>query len=311
MARVKLTCWATYFLAIYAGIATISKEAQACSVGGLLFGQDNKVELKRTPVSDPPRSFDGKSTSLYKNYSGIDPYLVWKILRKSQGSKGEYETTVDFEKRKLLSPPYSIAHGYNTSHPLPFVAEVEEYSFRTRLNYNADKQLLTYAVFPERDGTFKVSVQRKIEQDSYLGENAFGVTRRVRRAVGCEVLISFPPPGNPTGGLFLANESNTAPLEAAEITAFDNLHSYIGVTLPATPAEARKYKSRKLSVVFTLRLKPPYISEWETPTFKEATLDDPVTIAISNMTIRGTLQGMYLFDQSTGRILASKIFGNE
>ena len=256
----------------------------ACPADTGLFGGDSKIKLTRSKKDLlPPRVFDSNIAKFPVGYTGLDPYLVWEVLNKSQREKSEYESTVQYNERRLLDTPYALKYGYNTSHLIPIVMDYEPYDNYPvmRSDYDADKRILNITVGKDErySESFDITVQTNTQSRSYIGTNAFGVQKEITDYTGCHaVLVS------PQGKL-------------------------IAISIPSTPQEAKKLRASKLSFVVVFKPIPPYVLPVKWISTK-ATLDKPTSLLISEHRLYGKIEGLYVFDKKSGRIIG-KAFADQ
>lgn len=246
----------------------------------------------------PPRLFNAATKTLPANYSGIDPYLAWQIITKSQKEKGEYETSRQAEERKDLQVPYKISYGYNTSHALPFVKSYRDLDalFGSELRYNADDQALEYTL-ETRKPRYRVVINEKSKTEKYVGANAFGVKTVVTKTTGCESAIEFGRP-----------DANSSLYERAYSHQNKFLTSRIKVEIPSSPAQAKHIKKQDLSIIFLLRPSAELPRVGTDYYSREPTIDEPRDVLITTRIIYGNLEGILIFNKKTGQILGSKFF---
>jgi len=247
-------------------------------LGIIWSGSDSKIIKLTRSKKDllPPRVFDSKIAKFPVGYSGLDPYLVWEVLNKSQQEKSEYESTAQYNDRRLLDTPYALKYGYNTSHRIPVVMDVEPYDNYPviRSDYDADKRVLNITVGKDErySESFDITVRENTKSRVYVGTTAFGVQKEITDYTGCHaVLVS--PQGRP-----------------------------VVISIPSAPEEAKKLKSSKLSFVVVFKPIPPYVLpvKWIS---SKATLDVPTSLHISEYRLYGKIEGIYVFDKKNGRIL--------
>ena len=250
-----------------------------------MFGGDPEIQLRRSKKNLlPPRVFDNSIAKFPVGYSGLDPYLIWKVLNKSQDAKSEYETTVQYNERRLLDTPYALKYGFDTSHPIPVVMDVDDYlNFGVvRSEYDADKRILNISIGSNSPYSkdFDVTVQDNTQSSSYVGANAFGVQKEITRYSGCNVVL-VSPQGKP-----------------------------IVIAIPSTPEEAKKLKSSKLSFVLVFKPIPPYVLPNDY-NVRKATLDRPTSSYYTKYRLYGRIVGLYVFDKKNGRILGKAFSGQD
>lgn len=274
-------------------------KARACDIFGIAKGLDSKVKLTRaSPNLTAPRTFNSSTKVLPKNYSGIDPYLTWTLLSKSQAEKGEFETTQEAEKRSNLETPYAIKHGFSTAHSLPFVKPISDADLLlgSALAYNADNQVLEFKLESRYSGDFRIVVNQNTQSDQYIGSNAFGVKAKVDRTYGCESAIEFKLPNA---------------LQRLNTSSFSYGSSSLGrseivIPIPATPEQAKSIKTQKLAVVYLLKPLAPYVKS--DSIYNKPTISEPQQYLISTNIVFGRLNGILIFNRATGQVLASKFF---
>jgi len=267
-----------YVFTIFAFNAGQSFAACPADLGIIWSGSDSKIiKLTRSKKNLlPPRVFDSKIAKFPVGYSGLDPYLVWEVLNKSQREKSEYESTAQYNDRRQLDTPYALKYGFNTSHSIPIYLGEEPYSNYPviRSEYDADKRILNITVGKDErySENFDITVQQNTQSRSFIGTNAFGVQKEITEYTGCHaVLVS--PQGKP-----------------------------IVISIPSTPEAAKKLSLSKLSFVVIFRLIPPYVLPVKLINSK-ATLDKPTSLLISEYRLYGRIEGLYVFDKKSGRIL--------
>lgn len=290
------------------GAIVIGNRSYGCSVYGSDDGRDRKAELIRSSSSiRVPRQFSEETLLIPPNYTGLDPYLAWKILRRSQAPKGEYETTEQYEKRKNLLVPYVIKYGYNTAHPLPFVTDITENSVYTELEYDADNRVLNFILRNQwASGQFEITVQSRFVKESYIGSNAFGVTRKVTALIACGTRIHFPFPRRDNEGK-TPTLNPTAPYFSQKIYDITSTDTALVVGIPATPQQAQQIKGKRLSILYVFTPTAPYVQE-DRVNYREATVADPTSTLITTHIITGSLKGVLIVERFSGRVLGSRFF---
>ena len=314
----------------------IAPKSMACDIYSMLNGSDNEVKLVRASINSPtPRSFTERTNPFPQNYSGIDPYLAWKVLRKSQLPKQEFETTPQYESRKNLQSPYAIKYGYTTKHTLPFVTEFTEFSTNMEIKYDADSNILKLRLEPEAWGAghYEIVVQSNMVRGSYTGSNAFGVTRNVTRILGCEVAIRFPQPlqeSRPLGDQRISKSDDALPMWQRISKSEDSLPMWqrisksddsppiwpspdpnrsrgITVEIPSSPDQARLIKSEKLTLVFLFRPVEPFVLD-DRIIYQAATINDPTSISVTRHIITGELKGLFVLNSKNKKVIGSTVF---
>jgi hypothetical protein len=267
-----------YVFTIFAFNAGQSFAACPADLGIIWPGSDSKIIKLTRSKKDllPPRVFDSNIAKFPVGYSGLDPYLVWEVLNKSQREKSEYESTAQYNDRRQLDTPYALKYGYNTSHQIPIVMDVDLYmNFRVvSLEYDADKRILNITVgkVEPYSKNFEITVQENTQSRVYVGTTAFGVQKEITDYTGCHAVIVSPQ------------------------------RKPVVISIPSTPEEAKKLKSSKLSLVVVFKPIPPYVMPVDWISTK-ATLDKPSSLLISKYRLYGNIEGLYIFDKKSGRIL--------
>ena len=119
------------------------------------------------------------------------------------------------------------------------------------------------------------STKHMIPKGSYIGTNAFGVAKRVRREAVVEQDI-------------VAEEPQWLLWETPFL-------------LPMSPNDAASHKAG-LCTLLIGSITSPFLSLWEDS--EAATLDDPVEVTFEDRNIHFTLEELWYFDQHTGEVLA-------
>jgi hypothetical protein len=136
------------------------------------------------------KPFDASLHRLPPNFAGHDIKLIYAGLarRKERAEKGEFETTQEFEARKLRETSAPISPGLSLDSLLAF--DIKNSSGETI--YDADAKAMTVAIAlgkPMSGTTFLGSmrdftVESAYEKDSYEGSNAYGAKVQVTRHRG-------------------------------------------------------------------------------------------------------------------------------
>lgn len=280
-----------YLLSLY---FLSSSPLLACSLSESVDVIKGKTLLTRSSVEkQAPRLFGLDTKKLPSNYTGIDPYLVWKILYNSQVTKQEYETSNQHILRKDLSIPYEIKYGFNTSHSLPFVTELSELVEYRKFEYDADAKTLYFKVKTAIGSNYyDLTVQESSASDSYIGSTIFGLKARVARILNCETTLRFKQPLDITDSrddLFRRRRSNLV------------------VPIPASPEQAQSIRRKKWSLLLVIKPVAPFISPTEFNAL-EPTINLPATASTTTRIINGELQALIIFERKTGTILASRTY---
>ena len=266
----------------------------------------NKTFLVRSSENaSPPRIFNRDTRTLPANYTGIDPYLAYKVLLTSQSDKGEYERSHQHKQRSNLAIPYLIKYGFNTSHSLPFAVDVAENLSRNNYHefkYDSDSKSLKYIMFPNWSNPYyEVIIQDSLEGGTYAARNIFGLETAVSRTVGCRLLIRFSQPMDRIGNKLV--EGSTRISERKPIL------SNVVVSIPADTSQARIIRDKKLSLLFVVKLVPPYLTYNKSLT-KQPTIFEPQSIMVKQPTMNTELQALLIYDRKSGQILGSKFFSD-
>jgi hypothetical protein len=221
-------------------------------------------------------AFDEARTSLPANFAGNDFRALYRKL--ALAPKGEFETTEAYEARRA-----GVAKGV--------------YAFRVPdvdVTYDTDAGEFTLTVFKEtsyreleadRDHALLVLAKSSVETGRYVGSNAFGATRTVRRVTEREWGVAIPGEG------------------------FGKLTMQLKV-----PAERAKELKERLAVLAVCAFGPESVPQRITGAFADeegatgahvstATLDSPIDLQSYVHEVKADVKSLWVFDRATGEVL--------
>ena len=244
-----------------------------------------------------------------ENFAGHPPELVANGLAKLAGvSKGEFETTADFETRKaaLYSQPYIPQLTLTDIHAFTQkVEKFERYSVGVKYRYNADSGEVEIFVVPRQTrpngigapnyqssvvniraslqkpyvNTFSLSIKQTGERE-YVASNAYGAQIKVTATTAESIAL-----GLNSAEFIRAPSFKEAPLPVA--------------TFKLEPVKAQR-ELPSLMVLFMTRLTPPYI-EYNF-LHRAPTRDMPSEFTDQERIIRADIESLVIYSGLTGEI---------
>jgi hypothetical protein len=252
-----------------------------------------------TVVDKPwqPTPFGINVGGLPPNYQGIDPVKFFEIFKSRVGNlkKGEFETSEEFAQRtanidSLLSPISSsdlyAFHMKNVSVKYDADAQdyVIDYSCEETYNFGEQAGWVTCVVAP---------ISR--ENDTYVGSNAYGASRTIKRTRGRDFAIALPK-----------GEKGASPLFAIFRPGRYLRDSYkYQDDVPVPLEQARSLKNLSLGVLFVGRITDAKLIEGR-GTLVEPKIDSPNDIFIIEEALPFELKKVVYYVIQTGEIIGQR-----
>lgn len=244
----------------------------AAEKNGIKKPKDTTVasESKAGTKNWKPTPFVLENERLPANYAGLDPIKFFKMFKSKVAliKKGEYETTEEFIQRTANKD--AILSPINT---------VDLYAFRMlsdiSIKYKADEQAYLiggpYDYYCEKTDSFGrssgwvtctvASISEK--HDTYIGSNAFGVSRSIKRKRGHNFSLAIHEDSPLLNTVFSKNQYQ------------NSIYNY--QTKVEVPLEkARELKNEKVGILFVGRVRDakliegvPFIREPEIGSLKD------------------------------------------
>jgi hypothetical protein len=242
--------------------------------------QNNK-RIKSKTNSYDNKSFNLSSEKLPENYLGHDIKRVFATLSKRLTTKGEFETTEEYQtriKKELGETIYGLLTIDNIYAFKPMVG--------VDTNYDADKQILRATVKPEpifnpenlRDErlTFTIRIDHQ-NKGVYVGQNPFGAKKEIVKL-----------------------DLSTYSILPININEFSLDCRGLNFRLNMNSNKAKKSKDH-VQVLYIGRLTSPFIKSESF--FKDATFDFPMEGINAINYLFFELSEIWLFDEISGEIL--------
>lgn len=253
-----------------------------------------KEGAKPGPRVYQPFSFDAlKSGHIDPKYIGVPlPPLFAAIEKMTQLTKGEFESTTEFEKRRAAALETKLLGNLTLDDILPVVVSVEKQRYDVPLYYayDADKAQvsLTDGALPKTyngiggPGTFSPSEQPSYytfavdrefaPKETYTGTNGYGASVTVEKLSGTDYVI--------------ATDRSTS------------------LTLPPFAMEATRAASElpSLKALLLVKLRAPYVAY--DFFHSEPTRTHPTELTLRTKAVFGDVLGVVYFSGKTGEIIA-------
>ena len=241
-----------------------------------------------------PFSFDMlKSGRIDPKYAGVPlPALFAAIEKMTQLTKGEFESTTDFEKRRAAALETKVLGNLTLDDIIPVVVAVEKQGYNVPLFYvyDADKAQVSLTdgalsktyngiggpgayVASGKPSYYTFTVDREFApKETYTGTNGYGASVTVEKLAGTQYVI--------------ATDRSTS------------------LTLAPFAMEASRAASElpSLKAVMLLKLRAPYV----TYDFfhSEPTRTHPTELTLTTKAVFGDVLGVAYFSGKTGEIIA-------
>jgi hypothetical protein len=236
-----------------------------------------------------------ESGTLPKNYKGLDAKRVWHLFKSKEASlkKGEYETTLDYQKR------------LETADLLPLVRE-SSYAFSLKdvtTSYDADAQQYSFSDYlfckktydtGDDAGWFTCKIDTvDSEHSTYIGTNSFGASAVIDKSTGKDFAIAVRP---------------DSPFFKSVLFQGDPYNSYkssyeLKTTLPLPIEHAKALQGLTIGVLLVGKFAASTLIEGR-PTLISPTLNDPIDIFVMEDAAPFDPQEVVFYVVETGEILA-------
>lgn len=247
--------------------------------------------------------FSGKVTV---GYRGNDPRAVLRALNAVRPKeKSEFETTAHYEERLANSADVPLYGALRTSSIFAFVfPSVETPSYpggidpgSLEISYDADTETMSaklgigsvYNDAGEHSKDIRSIVWNwaRTGRGDYIGSNAFGAIRTVKKSVSVSTGLAF---------------SIDSPFYSGRGDWTDDFYpSPIGMTFSVPASRAKMLKKNLRVLVVASLLQPTSIEE---SVHREPKIDHPYDTAELGHYLHVDIQEIWLFDSSTGEVVA-------
>ena len=276
-------------LAVICFLIAAANEVAACTDSRASAGFPISAPLTSQIKPHPPRRFGPDTVYLPAGYSGLNAFQLYLLLNRMFPPKGEYETTLNYERRLNEAKPFGLFYGYSSNHELPFVRRINSSSSWLSPKYDADKQELIILLPGFANSTAlrsesRLEIEGKVLRSrQFIGSNPYGYKAIVDSMTSCSVVLSL--------------KSIKWPLQVD-----DELIGYGGfLARVPMPAQLAMQVKDDLSVLFLVRIRPPFHSFRFNS--RQPTIDRPNQWSNYDYSIHVDYAGMAVFQTSTGRVL--------
>lgn len=233
-----------------------------------------------------------------RGYLGHDPRGIYRALEKTKPrDKSEFETTAQFEHRVAQSADRPLYGTLRSSSTLAFVFPSREATMsggendpiNLTLSYHADSQKMTAKITfnpMHLDGDDYAEMLRSIVWNdvsvrtrSYVGSNAFGVTRQIDEIMRVTTGLAFDV---------------SSPFYDVGADGFGEMFAAPRIVSLSASAENAKLLKKNLRLLIIAKLMSPYFIETQKHT--EPTIDDPYDQTQIYHYLRVQIQDIWLFD---------------
>lgn len=273
--------WLTAALIALASLQ--ARDALACSSKGAVKSMGLAAPVTTIFNRDPPRILGPETKSVPPRYSGLSLFQVYLLLSKRFPEKNEYESTTTYQARINSKKAFGIFYGYSSEHYLPFVQRVDS-TLLPMTRFNADTNELTIEISGITGSSIlntgpRIFIDFKtLNSGSYIGSNIYGNQVIVNSGSSCSTSVSL--------------NSIRQPI-TEELTE-------LVIKIPVNPQVAQQIRN-DLSIIFLTKLSPPF--HGYRSSYTKPTLTEPRQWGNSEYTVHGDLEGVMVFQTSTGRIL--------
>ena len=234
--------------------------------------------------------FQNNVDKLPPNFNGHSLKSIYDILEKREKTKakGEFETTEQYRQRVEQDNKKPLWGSLNISSTLGFVSKVNEIGSPINNLYDADNQIMTYTLTPERsqnletkynsnylekNNCFQIESKTVLSKD-YVGTNSYGSKIDVRQTV---------------------SYISTLVIENWNLNEWEKLEAKI----PIEKAIIAKNKSR---VLFIGELVKPYFSTGYLSS--KPTIQNPRDSAWIYNYLHLNIREIWIFNEETGEVYA-------
>jgi hypothetical protein len=256
--------------------------------------QKGKDTTKANPTSFEPFSLDTLDADhISPKYTGVPIGLAITAIEKlTRLTKGEFETTADFEVRQKAAIDSSFLGNLKLTSILPFIVDVQKRSYDAPLyySYNADRAEVTltdgaskkkyngiggavhFSVF-NQPSLYTFTLSKNLDsKETYSASNAYGATVTVEKLGATEYAV-----------------------------ATDSAESLTVANLPMVSSVAES-ELPYLKALVLVKLKEPYlIYDFY---YAKPTRDNPVELTVRTKSLVGEVLGVIYFSGRTGMIIA-------
>lgn len=224
-------------------------------------------------------AFDISSTSIDPLYNGHNLGILWNTINQTLSSKGKFESTTEFEKRKasISTIPLIGDMGINST----FVAK--KTLLPGNVAYDADKKKMM--VFVNSDAeicdtkkTFQYTIYTDFrssqEFSTYTGENGFGANTEIKKFASGRVDLA---------GVNIKSKFDKAPKDRRSFQ----------FEMSVDPTEAQRLEGNLSTLVF-FKPKAPYLGgvNWHS----SPTRQEPIDVSLDRFMIFCEIQAIWLYE---------------
>lgn len=234
-----------------------------------------------------PQAFELIGGRSLKEYHGLDPLKFLELYSsKLKVSKGEFETTAEFQKRKsnteaLLAPiSQKVLYAFKLG---GFFVEYDADSKSYRSNYSCNIPYGTSSML------CPLAVEN-IENSKYAAQNGYGANVNFNRKSAMLIKLEIKK-----NSLFIKNPKMSAD------------YRFIDLKYPVSVDSVQSMKHDRLSMLVVGNVGSSGVST-EGSSYKAPTRDDPSEISVTVASIPFTLKKAIFYNQRTGEILLEKSY---
>ena len=247
------------------------------------------AEVAAAPIKAwEPIEFDDKATTVPVYYGGNDVGKFFTLFkeRTQAATKGEFETTAEYEKR-LADNAETIFAPFKLDAKYAFLVADQKMEYDAdKQRYKAEYSSSCYETFFSEGVACEIG-KVTLSEDNYEGKNSYGATATVSRQRGEEYSLVLDP-------------------KATRSKQFE--HTSYGVSLPAQcPVSLDKAKTLKdawVTMVYVGRVKK-FESLRGRANFESATVKSPTDVLFERYGIPFVLTDVVCYARKTGEILHS------
>jgi hypothetical protein len=224
------------------------------------------------------------------NYYGCNLRDIFNKLQRREkyaASKGEFETTVEFEKRVSKEKNKPIVGSIQLTSVVSFRMKIDEKI------YDADDETLQIKVGINKPTSSKFKFNKFAQWDYTSNNGSFNGTNAYGAKIQVDTYETF------SYNLLI---DNNLEWERSKYYKDDNSEwGKIIINLHASPHEAKQIVPR-INVVFICTLTPPYNSLDED--YIKATFNSPTEVTSHDYYVHANVSQIWVFNEKTGEVIS-------
>lgn len=259
-------------------------------LGAIECQQRAQTTAKAPAQAYSTAEFDPSINRVPAHFRGHNPSDLLNAAKSlaTRMAKSEYETEVQWKERCANALRYPFFRQMTPESTFAIVIDPAMSKGGMWTEYNPEDRQLNVFVQAKRgftDGNWRSVLlnQTSVYGVPYIGENAYGVKRRITKISRTVLELCYRVRKN-----------------LAEVYHDADFNEGLLVTLDASPAEALRIRNR-LAAIAVFTIEPPYVSEDSERV--SPTVADPADVEIEVSRIHANITALLIYNKDTGDVL--------